>query len=75
MESKRVGAVKLFFLGLPLLIVSCTLTNKNEEYELSTESCYAMKEDKSHRYWKQPIAVQGCELLISEHEMQNFRER
>lgn len=48
---------------------ACTST-KHEEYELGYDKCKSMRADKNHRFWRQPIAVQGCELIIFEVEVE-----
>lgn len=48
---------------------------KQEEYELSYDECKRMQSDESHRFWKQPIAIQGCELIISEVEIERSHSR
>lgn len=64
-----------FFVFIFLLFIGCSSTESNESFELTLTSCYAMKADKNHRYWKQPIAVQGCEMLITEYELKEFEGR
>lgn len=66
--------MKILFAFLSLVFVGCSTAKDNESFELTLESCYEMKADKTHRYWKQPIAVQGCELLITEYELKNVEE-
>lgn len=60
-------------IGLSFMLCGCWPTKERYEFELSLESCYAMKNDHSHPYWKQPIAVQGCDMLISEFEMEKLK--
>lgn len=67
--------MKIFFVFLSLLFIGCSSTKDNESFELTLTSCYEMKADKTHRYWKQPIAIQGCELLITEYELKKFEEQ
>lgn len=55
--------------SLVIAFLSACTPTKQEEYELSYEECKNMQADKSHRFWKQPIAVQGCELIIFEVEV------
>lgn len=62
------------FLFATALLASCAITDKGDEYELTLESCYAMKSDNEHPFWKQLIAVQGCEMLISEYELKKVNE-
>ena len=66
--------MKIFFAFLSLVFIGCSANNSNESFELTLQSCYEMKADKNHRYWKQPIAVQGCELLITEYELKKVEE-
>ena len=66
MTSLRV--LGLYLIGAAM-IAGCATGNSSDEYELTLESCYDMQSDKEHPYWEQPIAVQGCEMLISEYEM------
>ena len=66
--------MKILFVFLSLLFIGCSSTKSNESFELTLTSCYAMKADKAHRYWKQPIAVQGCEMLITEYELKEVEE-
>jgi hypothetical protein len=75
MESKGVVSMKIIFVVLSLSLIGCNYTKKNDSFELTLTSCYAMKADKSHRYWKQPIAVQGCEMLITEYELKELGEK
>ena len=74
MESEGVIFMKIIFVFLSLIFISCSSTKGNESFELTLKSCYEMKADKTHRYWKQPIAVQGCELLITEYELKKVEE-
>lgn len=57
--------------ALVLAFLSACTPTKHEEYELSYEECKKMRVDKNHRFWKQPIAVQGCEMIIFEVEVEN----
>ena len=55
-----------------LLYTSFVLTgcaSKELEYALDYPSCKEMRQDKSHPYWKEPIAIQGCEFIIFEEEV------
>ena len=52
--------MKIFFAFLSLVFIGCSANNSNESFELTLQSCYEMKADKNHRYWKQPIAVQAA---------------
>jgi hypothetical protein len=66
---------EIFFVFLSLLFIGCTSTKGDDSFELTLTSCYAMKADKAHRYWKQPIAVQGCGMLINEYELKELEEK
>jgi hypothetical protein len=52
------------------IFASACASTTPEEYELSYEECKNMRADQNHRFWKQPIAVQGCELIIFEVEVE-----
>ena len=64
-RSLIIAALVLAFLS------ACTPTKHDDEYELSYEECKKMRADKNHRFWKQPIAVQGCEMIIFDTEVEN----
>lgn len=66
--------MKIFYLFLTFLFIGCSNTKDSESFELTLTSCYEMRADKTHRYWKQPIAVQGCDLLIMEYEHKELEE-
>ncbi len=52
------------------MIYGCSNSKKeNVVIELSYENCKAMLSDKKHPYWNQPIAVQGCEMVVFDAEM------
>lgn len=34
-----------------------------------------MREDKTHYFWSSEIAVQGCEYLFIEQEMEQFKDK
>lgn len=55
--------------ALVLAFLSACTPTKHEEYELNYEECKNMRADKNHRFWKQPIAVRGCEMIIFEAEV------
>lgn len=59
--------------ALVLAFLSACTPTKREEYELSYDECKKMREDKNHRFWNQPIAVQGCEIIIFEAEVEDSR--
>lgn len=54
-----------------LIFTSACASTSQDEYELSYEECKNMSADKNHRFWKQPIPVQGCELIIFEVEVES----
>jgi hypothetical protein len=52
---------------LGVLIAGCAGEPvKPKEYELNYENCKAMAEDPNHPYRKEPIAIQGCEMILFE---------
>lgn len=60
--------IPLEFVIATVIFASACASTTHEEYELSYEECKNMRADKNHEFWKQPIAVQGCELIIFEVE-------
>ena len=63
--------ISLGLVIIAVMFVSSCASTSQDEYELSYEECKNMRADKNHRFWKQPIAVQGCELIIFEVEVEN----
>ena len=57
-----------------LIFTAACASTTPEEYELSYEECKNMRADKNHRFRKQPIAVQGCELIIFEVEVESVQD-
>ncbi len=55
-------------IGLFAMAVACTPT-KEVEYVLNYEVCKQMASNPDHPYWKQPIVVQGCEMIIYDVEV------
>lgn len=73
MEAKSRLRIPLAMVITALIFTSACASTTPEEYEFSYEECKNMRADKNHRFWKQPIAVQGCELIIFEFEVENSR--
>lgn len=64
--------MKLLLIAVVFLTAGCAMTAHEESYDLNLSSCLEMREDPSHRFWKNAVAVQGCDMLIMDHEMEGL---
>ena len=65
--------MKVATLTCALILFGCVNPGNGESYQLTVESCYEMFKDETHPYWRHPVTVQGCDLLITEFEETNLR--
>lgn len=70
-EAKSRLRIPFALIITALIVTSACASTTPEKYDLSYQECKNMRADKNHRFWQQPIAVQGCEMIIFEAEVEN----